>query len=202
MKYAMHYTQQAAAYHEAGHVVAQVVTYRTVLFPRPKPSPLIDYVEIVEEAPNLWAGCYVGPLLYAQSWLKEPELIDKYSGLIAHQAVILLAGGIAQAIWSGERTADDAFRVAIDHGGMDEEFEDTDGDLEYILKAIDDLSEVTGVYYEPKDFAESTYSLLKEHWPAVEALASALIKTNRIDGVAVEAIIDDAMRVDAATSAT
>jgi len=52
MKYAMHYTQQAAAYHEAGHVVAQVVTYRSVLFPRPKPSPLIYYVEIVEEAPK------------------------------------------------------------------------------------------------------------------------------------------------------
>jgi hypothetical protein len=47
LEYAMHSSLQAAAYHEAGHVVAQVVTYRTVLFPRPKPSPLILFVEIV-----------------------------------------------------------------------------------------------------------------------------------------------------------
>jgi hypothetical protein len=195
LKYAMHYSLQAAAYHEAGHVVAQVVTYRTVLFPRPKPSPLILYVEIVEEAPNRWVGCFVGPLLYHQSWLEDSQLMDKYDGLIAYQAVILLAGGIAQAIWSGERTADDAFRVALSHGGMDEEFEDTDGDLERILNAMDDLSKVTGGYYEPKDVAEPTYSLLLKHWPAVEALAAALVKTNRIDGGAVEAIIDDAMRI-------
>jgi hypothetical protein len=43
--------------------------------------------------------------------------------------------------------------------------------------------------------AEPTYSLLSKHWPAVEALAAALVKTNRIDGGAVEAIIDDAMRI-------
>ncbi|MBR1155650.1 hypothetical protein [Bradyrhizobium sp. JYMT SZCCT0428] len=121
--------------------------------------------------------------------------MDKYDYLIAYQTVIILAGGVAQAIWSGERTADDAFRVAINHGGMDEKLEDTDGDLALILKAIDDLSKVAGFKNDPKDYAEPTYDLLLKHWPAVEALAAALVKNNRIDGGAVEAIIDDAMRI-------
>ena len=129
------------------------------------------------------------------SVVEDPQFADWFSGLIAHQAVVLLAGGLAQAIWSGERTADDAFRVAISHGGMDEEFEDTDGDLLRISNAIDDLSKVSGVNYKPEDLAEPTYSLLLKHWPAVEALAAALVKTNRIDGGVVEAIIDDAMRI-------
>jgi hypothetical protein len=166
-----------------------------VPYPRPKPSPLILYVEIVEEAPNRWAGCFVAPLLYNRSWLEDPQLMVKYDYLIAYEAVILLAGGVAQAIWSGERTADDAFRGAISHGGMDEKLKDTDGDLALILNAMDCLSKVTGGHYEPKDVAEPTYDLLLKHWPAVEALAAALVKTNRIEGDAVEAIIDDAMSV-------
>jgi hypothetical protein len=47
--------------------------------------------------------------------------------------------------------------------------------------------------YDEQHFIERTQALLQGHWPAVEALAQALVRDRRIDGERVQRIIDRAM---------
>ena len=42
--------------------------------------------------------------------------------------------------------------------------------------------------------SQRTFTLLRKHWPAVEAIASELLRSRRIDGADVERICDQATR--------
>ena len=65
-----------------------------------------------------------------------------------------------------------------------------DGDLERIAAVLGDLRRLTGYRYRPEEFAEPTATMLLEHWPAVSALARALVAERRIEGGDVVEIID------------
>ena len=58
---------------------------------------------------------------------------------------------------------------------------------------LGDLFRLTGVRYDAQRFAERALAVVLAHWPAVEALASALIENRRIEGEDVEQIIDHSM---------
>jgi hypothetical protein len=64
--------------------------------------------------------------------------------------------------------------------------------LEQARAVLGDLRRLTGYRYDEQRFAERALALLLTHWPAVEALASALVEDRRIEGDRVERIIDAA----------
>ena len=68
------------------------------------------------------------------------------------------------------------------------------GDLETIDRAIDALRILTNGEDHNDDayrhFAGLAWDLLKANWPAVEAIAAALIERRRIDGAEVEALMN------------
>ena len=49
----------STAHHEAAHAVTTVLAFReSAWLPHQPPSPLIQYVEIIEHAPGRWSGNY------------------------------------------------------------------------------------------------------------------------------------------------
>jgi len=71
-----------------------------------------------------------------------------------------------------------------------------DADLRRAFALMDgDLYHVTGRHHDLKPFTERTRALLEAHWPAVDALAYALIEHRRIEGEDVAAIIDRSLRI-------
>ena len=65
-----------------------------------------------------------------------------------------------------------------------------DADLTRAAAVLGDLFRLTDVRYDAQRFAERALAVVLAHWPAVEALASALIEDRRIEGERVERIID------------
>jgi hypothetical protein len=68
-----------------------------------------------------------------------------------------------------------------------------EADLGQAAAVLADLRRLTGRHYDEQHFAERALALLPAHWPAVEALASALVEDRRIEGERVEQIIDHSM---------
>ena len=99
------------------------------------------------------------------------------------QVIIHLAGGISEAIHRGVRH--EVLRFA-------EAYCEVDADMEQARAVLGDLRRLTGYRFEARDFAGRTLEMLEAHWPAVEALAAALIENRRIEGERVEQIIDHA----------
>jgi hypothetical protein len=58
---------------------------------------------------------------------------------------------------------------------------------------LDDLNSLAGRKYDEQVFAERTRTLLAIFWPAVEAVAAALIEHGRVEGERVEQILVSAM---------
>ena len=102
-------------------------------------------------------------------------LAPRYRPLMEAQIVIDLAGGVAEAIYRGERRPREVLAFADAHCSIGI-------DLENARPVLRDLFMLTGVHYGADDFAERTLALLMAHWPAVEALASALIEDWRVEG--------------------
>jgi hypothetical protein len=86
----------------------------------------------------------------------------------------------------GERRSNEVLAFAASHCRMAT-------DLTKAAAVLGDLSRLTGRRYDEQRFAERALELMLTHWPAVTALASALIETKRIEGDQVEQIIDHSM---------
>jgi hypothetical protein len=82
------------------------------------------------------------------------------------QVIVELAGGIAEAIHRGERRKQEVLAFATRQRRL------------------------TGYRLDAQHFADRTLTMLEAHWPAVEAVATALIEDRRIEGERVERIID------------
>jgi hypothetical protein len=94
--------------------------------------------------------------------------------------MISLAGGVAEAIYRGERQ--DVLRFAKSHCNIDV-------DLENVKEVLGDLRRLTGIRYDARDFVGPTVKLLQTHWRAVEALAAALIEDHYVGGERVEKLV-------------
>ena len=176
-----------AAHHEAGHAVAIVLAFRKATgLPKPPPPLLVRYVEITEDTPGQWGGCCVGPDIYSVRW-PIACIAPRYRDLMERQITISLSGGCAEAIARGERRKSEVLRFATNHCSVDD-------DLTKARIVLADLFRLTGIHRHPEHFVERTMVLLEEHWPAVEALASALIEHRRIEGDRIERIIDASIR--------
>ena len=147
------------------------------------------YVEIIEDTPGQWSGNCFGLDIYSTAW-SEDRIAEHYRDLMERQVVIELAGGVAEAIYRGERREEEVLRFAIRHCCIGT-------DLKRARAVLGDLRRLTGVRFDAQPFAERARALLLTHWRAVTALASALVEDRRIEGDRVEAITH-AARVETA----
>lgn len=165
-------TRRCAAYHEAGHCVATVVGYRHVW---PKPQPLLRLVEISDSGNGQWVGRCAAARIVSDG---SPALLE--IKVISH-----LAGGIAEAMARGAHGRGEVLRFAIEHCCCDT-------DRVRAAGRLDQLQGLTGRAVCEQAYALRTRHLLLQHWDSVEAVASALVKHQRIEGREVERLIDDA----------
>jgi hypothetical protein len=172
----------AAAHHEAGHAVATMLAFRTARLPMRPPERIIKFIEITAEGSNAQRGglCF-GPNIYAIEW-PEARIDRAYRDVMEWQIVIDLAGGIAEAISRGERRKKEVFWFAVFNCACGD-------DLKNAAAILADLRKLTGHRYGERRFAERARDLLLANWPAVDALASALVGAERIEGDQVEKIV-------------
>ena len=175
----------SAAFHEAGHAVATVLAFRTAKWlPKPMPRLPVRYIEITDATAGETGSC-ISADIYSMKW-DISVLVPRYRPLMEAQVVIELAGGIAEAIFRGVRSRHEVLAFAESNCEMD-------ADLERAAPVLRDLWRVTLYPFEPRDFVGRTLEMLLANWPAVEALAEALIEDGRIEGEDVERIIDRSM---------
>ena len=176
-------TLRSAAHHEAGHAVMAVVAFRTAKFLTNPSSPLIGFVEIGPSTQkNVWAGLVERSSIYPDKWPAYKRITWDHRDAMEWEITVYLAGGIAEAIYRGERRKKHVLRFAMLNSGCDE-------DCASIAAVLADLRKLTGRRHGEQRFAERALALLLKHWPAVEALALALIDQGHIKGDEVEAII-------------
>jgi hypothetical protein len=143
-----------------------VLAFRTAAYwlPHPAPPLPVRYVEITEDS-----GHCVAASVYSSAWGIAPRYLD----LMQWQVVIHLAGGVAEAISRGERRRHEVLTFA-----------------QRARAVLDDLRTLTGRRHDAQPFAMRAMGLLLAHWPAVAALAAALIDNHRIEGDHVERIME------------
>ena len=173
--------ETAAAYHEAGHAVAIVLAFRDAPWlPHRAPSLPVRFVEITDDGGGNCAGMSV----YSMQWSPFDVIKPRYRDLMERQVCIHLSGGISEAILCGVRGGREALRFAESSMGVD---------LTKAEEVLRDIFRLTGYRVGPQHYADRTLAMLEEHWPAIEALAEALIEDRRIEGRLVERIIDRSM---------
>ena len=171
------------AHHEAGHALAAVLGFRTARWlPYPPPKPRVRSVEIVESG-GRWSGHCIATNIFSTRWSSK-RVSQRYRDLMERQIAVHLSGGLAEAAFRGEQRMEEILQFATRHCG-------TDVDLQLAAPVLADLSRVAGDGQQR--LAERALASLLAHWPAVEALAQALIAERRNEGVWVERIIDNSL---------
>ena len=108
----------------------------------------------------------------------------RHRDAMERQVCIHLSGGISEAILRGVRGGREALRFAESSMGVD---------LTKAEEVLRDIFRLTGYRVGPQHYADRTLDTLTEHWPAVEAMAMALLDQGRIEGERVEQIVVEAM---------
>jgi hypothetical protein len=137
----------AIAFHEAGHAVAVVQTFRNAAWlPRRPPSLLVRSIGITEHASGLWSGDCMARDIYSTTWPLEC-IAQRYRPLMETRVTIELAGGLAEAVYCGERRAREALAFAELHCSIDD-------DLTRAAPVLADLFRLTGCRFDMQEFAE------------------------------------------------
>lgn len=175
-----------AAFHEAGHGFASLLAFCTVRSPMPVPPTPVELLEIYTlENPHPYLpaeGRWYGPSTYAPEWPLERRIAPEWQEAMIWHIIVMQAGGIAEAIYRGERRKDHVLPFALAYCGCRT-------DRVQVTKTLADLQALTGRRQSEQRFAERTRALLLTNWPPVRALAEALIEAKRLEGEQVEAII-------------
>ena len=174
-----------AAFHESGHAVAIVAAFRDAAWlPKPAPEVLVRYVEITEDTtPGQWTGIAAGTSIYSTTW-PEHRIAPRYVNLMRAQVCVHLAGSIAEACHRGERRRKEILAFAKAHCHLD-------ADLQLATGVLADLRRLRR--YDEQAIIDHTLATMLAYWPAVEAVAQALVENKRIEGGEVERIIDAAL---------
>jgi ATP-dependent Zn protease len=158
--------EQATAYHEAGHAVAHYLLRR---------AGRLREVTIVPDAQRGTPG-------RAPRWTDPYDLDDgPWSDLVKvrlqHEAMVLLAGGIAERRFAGR--TDQA---------------DTQSDYE---KAAELALAISGSEHAADAFLDwlgtVTEDLVADRWPAVEAIAAALLQQRTLSAHDVDQLVTEAL---------
>ena len=112
-----------------------------------------------------WGGACYGPQLYSTEW-PGLRIAEEWRDAMEWQIITDLAGGIAEAIYRGERRKREVLCFASFNCGM---YGGGNGDLASSAAVLADLRTLTGRRHGEQRFAERALALLLAHWPAVEA---------------------------------
>ena len=134
-------------------------------------------VQFIEIAADGGGNCQSADI-YSMKWPLECIALP-FRDLMEAQVCVEISGGIAEAIFLGTC---EAWRSHC-----------SDADLERAADVCRELRRLTGYAFRAEDFADRTLTMLLANWPAVEAVAEALVEDRRIEGEDVEAIIDRSM---------
>jgi hypothetical protein len=175
------------AYHEAGHAVATLLGFGTVRLPegqRPPAMPIKAIEVFTPENPHLdrLDGICHSQSTYSSAWPAEHRIAIEWREAMEWNIVIFQAGGIAEAIYRGERRKHNILRFAMRHCGCSL-------DQMKVEATLADLHTLTGRRHSEHRFVERTRALLLMNWPAIRALAEALTEAKRLEGEQVDAII-------------
>jgi hypothetical protein len=164
---------ELAAFHESGHAVATVLAFRRALWLPPSvPKQPIHFVRINENG----GGDCRSANVFSIRWGIAPH----YRPLMEWQTIIELAGPFAEGIHCGERSRHRALEFAKARCHADADLKK----VEAVLECLRSLGVI-----DTQHLIDRTLVLLLVRWPAVEALAQALIQHRHIEGADVEKII-------------
>jgi hypothetical protein len=168
----------AIAYHEAGHAVAHVMAYREAHLPDLKPAPSVKYARIIREDVGKASGICYGSRVYRPEY--AARLPDwRWGHAMEWEIVINMAGGVAEAIYRGERRQREVMWFALMNCG-------TEGDLDDAEVVLADLNRLTRRRYGLQRFTIRALKLLLANWDAVEVIAATLIRDQHVDGAEIE----------------
>ena len=171
------------AAHEAGHGVAYIRAYQKMGRHWPafhqvliKPDFSEPYVDWKGRECSDCAGLVEASDVYAlvggrRLWDAEPDIRPRLKAAMEWDIIVSLAGPFAEAIARGYRGKSTILSVAIVNGGAGEDFERAENVLKDWKWAT---KERAGLHR----FGERTRELVLSEWPAIEALAAALLKRN------------------------
>ena len=101
----------AAAFHESGHAVAIVLAFRNAAWlPKPPPPLPVRYVEITDYAAG-WSGNCFATDIYSMKWPIDC-IAPRFGPLMEAQVVVELSGGVAEAVFRGERRRQEVLAFA------------------------------------------------------------------------------------------
>ena len=169
----------AAAYHEAGHAVANVLACRNAQLP-PWDDLGVDSAEIGVDG-KAWGGLCSGTTVYHAAYVTRLPSWD-WRDAMEWQLVISMSGGIAEAIHRGERRRRVVFQFARLNCGAHHDLADAE-------KVLADLRALPGRRYGQERYTQRALKLMLAHWPAVEAIAAVLIRDLRIEGSTIEELV-------------
>jgi hypothetical protein len=183
------------ARHEAGHAVAAIVMFRQAgwhwdafdrVFIRPgaiKPyiderGRACDCVGMVER-PSRWnAGMLPGDCLRdVEPWVKE-----KCQLLMSIEVISNLAGPFAQARAMGRNSRVSARWDALFSGGCGDEY----GKAEATISDMRAMARRGSL----RKFEAQTFDLVKQYWPAIDALGERLLKQHSLEYDEAEAVVE------------
>jgi hypothetical protein len=172
-------TEWEVAFHEAGHVVAEVVLCRSY----PDEVHLNDDPEDESHAGRTTGRSFLGTLPVG-GWTGDAEVVAIMEGMTVKYGVVLAAGVVAvQMAWANDvDTYDLAWEVL---GGEAAEKSD-EGLLAGLVVSLTEATAETWI----EDRYEESVVLLRSNWERVEALATALVDSRRLDREALWGIFD------------
>jgi hypothetical protein len=151
-----------------------MLAFYTAQHPNPLPPQPVKYIELIEKSSGCWGGTCWGPQIYTPEW-PEARIHERYREAMEWQIVINQAGGVAEAIYRGERRKKHIMWFSAFNCGVD-------GDLKQTADVLVDLHMLTKRQYGEQRFTERTLDLMLANWPAVEALAAILVADKAIHG--------------------
>jgi len=171
------------AYHEAGHAVAYAA------------QPELGEIRKVTISPRGGAGGFMAPLSKEEMFFSEgrfrSQLVVAFGGRVSEKRV---TGTISSGASNDLKQATEmAKQMVLDMGMGGDEFVAWGSDAGPVflggeISRRKDFSEETARQLEEqvteilRDAYERTHDLIEAHWPAVEAVARALLRVETVDG--------------------
>jgi ATP-dependent Zn protease len=158
--------EEATAYHEAGHAVAHYLLRR---------AGRLREVTIIPDAQRGTLGR--APRSTAPSDLDDRPWSDLVKVRLQHEAMVLLAGGIAERRFAGQ----------ADHVGTRSDY----------ARAADFALTISGSEHAADVLLDwlgtVTEDLVADRWPAIEAVAAALLERRTLSAKDVDELVSEAL---------
>jgi hypothetical protein len=181
------------AVHEAGHAVAYVLAYRDlgqeyaaferVLIRRDPNTPHVGRSGRAIKCVGIVEAQYIYPPKIGVAMCEQlPKQRDHIIRQMEWCMIISLAGPFAEAVAIGNRTKSRMRYIALFSCGSDQDYQQAE-------RVLIDYKQVMRRQYGIGRFEDRARELVLDQWPAIDALAQALLKSDVLEYEAAHAII-------------